>query len=98
MKRLLTMTAITVAVMLVVLPLTYGQDKAAPAQAADKVFQGQLVKVDPDAKSITVKGNMEMTFEYSDRTQVTGSEKTIQGLAGKTGTDLKVTYREAQGK
>jgi hypothetical protein len=71
-----------------------------PAQAAEKVFSGQLTKVDANAKSITVKGagDMEMTFDYSDATQVTGSEKSVQGLAGKTGTDLRVTYREAGGK
>jgi hypothetical protein len=39
-----------------------------------------------------------MTFEYTDATQVLGAEKSVQGLAGKTGTELKVTYREAGGK
>jgi hypothetical protein len=107
MKKSLTVTAITMALMLVVLPLAYGQDKGAPpekgappAQAAEKVFQGQLAKVDAGAKSITVKGagDMEMTFEYTDATQIIGSEKNVQGLAGKTGTDLRVTYRDAGGK
>ena len=106
MKKSLTVTAITVAAMLVVLPLVYGQEKggqekgAPPAQAAEKVFQGQLAKVDAAAKSITVKGagNSEMTFEYTDSTQIIGSEKNVQGLAGKTGTDLRVTYQEAGAK
>ena len=103
MKKSLTVTAITVAVMLVVLPLVYaqekgGQEKGAPP--AEKVFQGQLAKVDASAKSITVKGagNSEMTFEYTDATQIIGSEKNVQGLAGKTGTDLRVTYQEAGAK
>jgi hypothetical protein len=111
MKKLLTVTALSVAAMLVVLPLAYGQDKAAPpagqqdknappAQAADKVFQGQLTKVDSTAKWIMVKGtgDQEMQFEYTDATQIVGSEKSVQGLAGKTGTELKVTYRDAGGK
>jgi hypothetical protein len=114
MKKLLTATAICVAVMLVVLPLSYGQekggapaapgappqDKGAPPAQAERTFEGQLTKVDAAAKSISVKGagNMEMTFDYSDATQVVGSEKNVQGLAGKTGTDLKVTYRDAGGK
>jgi hypothetical protein len=101
MKKLLTVTAISVAAMLLVLPLAYGQDKAAPpAQAAEKVFQGQLTKVDSSAKWIMVKGtgDQEMQFEYTDATQIIGSEKNVQGLAGKTGTELKVTYREAAGK
>jgi hypothetical protein len=45
-----------------------------------------------------VKGTTEMTFEYTDATQVVGPEKNVQGLAGKTGTELKVTYRESAGK
>ena|ERR1051326_1450773 len=96
MKKLLPVTAIAVAVTLLALPLAYGQEKAAPQQA-EKVFEGQLTNVDTAAKTITVKGtgNSEMKFTYTDRTQVVGQEKNIQGLAGKTGTDLKVTYRAA---
>jgi hypothetical protein len=98
MKKLLTVTAISVAVMLVVLPLTYGQDKAAPPAQAERVFEGQLVKVDVDAKSITVKGATEMTFDYTDATQIAGADGKIQGLASRAGAPLKVTYRAAQGK
>jgi hypothetical protein len=101
MKKLLAAMAISAALTLLVLPLAYGQGAPAPpAQAPqDKVFQGQLTKIDATAKSLSVKGaDMEMTFEWTDATQVTGSEKTIQGLAGKTGSDLRVTYRDAAGK
>jgi len=101
MKKTLTVMAISVAILLAALPLAYAQDKAAPpAQAAEKVFQGQLTKVDANAKAIMVKGtgDAEMTFEYTDATQVVGPEKTVQGLAGKPGTQLRVTYREAAGK
>jgi hypothetical protein len=101
MNKLLRVTAICVAVTMLVLPLAYGQDKAAPPSPAqqDKVFQGQLTKVDVDAKSISVKGtgDMEMTFAYTDATQVVG-ERNVQGLASKTGTQLSVTYRDAGGK
>lgn len=103
MKKLLTVTAICVAAMLVIVPLAQGQGQerpapAPPAQAAEKVFQGQLTKVDANAKAIMVKGaDAEMTFEYTDATQIVGSPN-VQGLAGKTGTDLKVTYRDAGGK
>jgi hypothetical protein len=89
---------ISCAVLALALPLAFGQT-APPAQAAEKVFQGQLTKVDVNAKMITVKGpSEEMTFEYSDSTQVLGSEKNVQGLSGKTGTELKVSYRDAGGK
>ena len=101
MKQLLSAMAICIAVTLLVIPLAYGQDKAAPpAQAPEKVFQGQLTNVDATAKMISVKGagDMEMTFALTDATQVIGSEKDVQGLAGKTGSQLKVTYRDAAGK
>ena len=101
MKKILTVMAISVALSLAVLPLASAQDKAAPpAQAAEKIFQGKLDRVDASAKSIMVKDstNNSMTFEYTDATQIAGSEKSVQGLAGKTGTDLKVTYRDAGGK
>ena len=94
MKKLVTVTAISVAILLVALPLAFAQDKAAPS-AAEKTFQGQLASVDANAKSITVKGtNSEMKFDYDDATQVIGPERNVQGLAGKTGAELKVTYRQ----
>lgn len=118
MKKLLTVTAISVAVMLAIVPLASGQEKGGPPAGgppqggppgggpppgggaqAEKVFQGQLAKVDAQAKSIDVKGpgGMDMTFDYTDGTQVVG-EKNVQGLAGKTGADVRVTYRDAGGK
>ena len=106
MKKVLTVTAVCIAAMLVIMPLAQGQDRPAPgpgappAQApAEKVFQGQLTKVDANAKALMVKGpDAEMTFEYTDATQILGAEKTVQGLAGKAGTEVKVTYRDAGGK
>jgi|SRR5438552_5279813 len=99
MKKLLSLTAISVAVVLVALPLAYGQGQEkgpgqAPAQA-EKTFEGQLTKVDATAKTISVKGSAgEMLFRYTDQTQVLGPDKDIQGLATKAGTPLKITYRE----
>jgi hypothetical protein len=98
MKNLLTTLAFSFVIIALALPMAFGQ-AAPPAQAAEKTFQGQLTKVDVNAKMITVKGaDEEMTFEYSDATQVLGSEKTVQGLTGKTGSELKVSYRDAGGK
>ena len=97
MKKLLTVTAISVAVMVMLaLPVAYGQDRA---PQGEKVFEGQLTRVDTAAKSITVKGtgDLEMKFTYTEQTQVLGQEKTVQGLAGKVGTELRVTYRDAAG-
>ena len=72
-----------------------------PAQAQEqKVFQGTLVKIDTDTHMLTAKGadDKEWEFTYSDSTQVMGADKTVQGLAGKPGAKLKVTYRVDQGK
>jgi hypothetical protein len=92
MKKLLSLAAASIAVLLlVVLPV------ASQAPQAEKTFSGTLTKVDPDKKVITVKGTgkePEMTFTYDDKTQVTGAEKSVQGLTGKSGATLKITYRE----
>jgi hypothetical protein len=83
---------IGVLVLLVALPLAYGQSQA-PAQ---KTFEGQLTKVDLTAKTISVKGaSAEMHFKYTEQTQVTGPEKDIQGLAAKGGSPLKITYADS---
>ena len=70
-----------------------------PAAAAEKSFSGQLAKVDDKAKEITLKGtdNKEMMFTWDDKTQITGVDGP-QGLTGKTGSNLKVSYREAAGR
>lgn len=74
--------------------------QAPPAQAQQaKAFEGALVKIDTEAKMLVAKGtdNKEMQFAYTDRTQVTGPEKTIQGLAAKAGAKLRITYTTEQG-
>jgi len=92
MKRLLTLGAASIALLLlIVMPV------ASQAPQAEKSFSGTLTKVDAAKKVITVKGTgaePEMTFTYDDKTQVTGAEKTVEGLAGKSGATLKITYRE----
>lgn len=111
MKKLFSLIAVSVALTLIAMPLVYaqGQEKgqapgapgapgapSAPAQA-EKTFEGQLSKVDAKTQTITVEGtgNKEMVFRYTDQTQVLGPERDVQGLAGKTGTPLKISYREA---
>jgi len=106
MKRLTTLTAIC-AVFVMALSLTatplQNPPQPAPGQqapaAAEKTFQGQLSKVDATTKEITLKGtdNKEMIFTYNDQTQMTGVDNAPQGLSGKTGSNMKVTYRENRG-
>ena len=68
-----------------------------PAQT--KTVTGELAKVDVAAKEITIKGsdNKEMVFAYTDATQMTGLEGGAQGLTGKAGATLRVTYQERGG-
>jgi len=67
---------------------------------AEKIFIGQLAKVDTSAKSISIKGadQKEMTFNYNDETLVISPEKTVQGLTGKTGAQLRISYHEERGE
>jgi len=78
------------------LPAPPGQETPVPAEMS---FEGHLTKVNLAARIITVKGadDKEMMFVYNDDTQMSGIENTPQGLIGKTGTRLKVTYRESRG-
>ena len=71
-----------------------------PPAAQDKTAIGQLSKVDVAAKEITIKSadNKEMVFSYTDATQMSGVDGGAQGLTGKTGSTLRVTYREARGQ
>src|SRR5262245_41312759 len=63
-----------------------------------QTFTGQITKVDTAAKEITVKsGDKEMIFVYIDATQITGVDEGAQGLTGKAGTPVKVTYQSRGG-
>jgi len=78
-----------------------GVQAGAPSQAQqDKAFEGTLVKIDADSHMLMAKGsdNKEWQFTYTDATQVISPDKSIQGLAGKTGANLKITYRVEQNK
>ena len=95
MKKLLTLTAVTVVIAFLATTAAYSQERP----SSEKTFDGQLMKIDATAKSISVKNsdNKEMTFTYTDQTLVVGPDNSIQGLNGKTGTQLKVSYREDKG-
>jgi hypothetical protein len=112
MKRLTTLTAICSVLVLTLSLTAFSQDQPAPrgggggaqppaAQAppsAERTYAGQLSKVNATSKEITIKGadNKEMVFTWDDKTQVTGADNAA-GLATKTGSDLRVTYRENRG-
>jgi hypothetical protein len=74
---------------------------AAPGGGAAQVktATGELLKVDLAKREITIMGvdHKEMMFTYTDATQMTGIEGGPQGLGGKTGATLRVTYTERGG-
>jgi Cu/Ag efflux protein CusF len=76
-----------------------GQAPPAGGAAQARTATGELAKVNVAAKEITIKGadNKDMVFTYTDATQMTGVEGEAQGLAGKAGATLRVTYTEKGG-
>ena len=83
--------------------LAYAQQQAPPAQspppasqsesAKTMSLQGELVKVDADAKTISVKtaDGAEVLFTYNDKTEVQGARE-IAGLATQAGSKVTVQY------
>jgi len=56
---------------------------------------GELTRVNPDAKMISVKSanGIEVNFKYTDATAVTGAEKSVAGLATMSGAQVTVKYK-----
>jgi hypothetical protein len=77
-----------------------GQIRAPQQAQEEKAFEGALIRIDSNAHMLVAKGSddKEWQFTYTEATQVTGPEKSVQGLAGKPGSLLKITYRVEQGK
>jgi hypothetical protein len=99
MKKLFGLLAVSISLLMVVsAPVAQAQGQA-PAPAG-KVWEGELTKVDSAAQTLSGKGatGPEMTFNYTAQTQVIGPEKSVQGLAGKTGTHLRISYTDQGGK
>ena len=69
---------------------------------ADKALtaKGELVKVDADAKTITIKGadGVETEFAYSAATEVPGGRDGVAGLATKSGSKVTVHFTSDMGK
>lgn len=99
LKRLSQAAVLTVFATLIGPVSAPAAQAAAPAQ--DKATQapapvvGELMRVDPDAKTIAIKtaAGVEQTFRYTDSTAVTGAEKSVAGLATMSGAQVTVSYR-----
>lgn len=71
-----------------------------PSQAqAGTTVQGELMKVDATARTLTVKtATNEMEFTYNDETKITGAQRGIAGLATMTGSQVVVQYEKEGAK
>ena len=80
-------------------PQARGKEASPAASQGPMIFQGSLVQVDSDAKTLVVKSaeEKEMQFTYTDATEIVGAENSAQGLAGKSGESVKVSYTVDQG-
>ena len=76
------------------------QAQERPPQAQERrdpaPVQGELVKVDADAKQITVKtgDDAEVQFLYTDKTEVSGAKDGAAGLATMTAGRVTVHFTE----
>jgi hypothetical protein len=59
---------------------------------------GELVSIATDSKTVVVKtsGDKEMTFSYTDQTEIVGADKGAAGLATMTGSPVTVHYTGAR--
>ena len=62
--------------------------------------KGELVKVDADAKTITIKGadGVETEFAYTATTEVKGGRDGVAGLATKSGSKVTVHFTTRHGQ
>lgn len=72
----------------------------AEPKAEKMTAKGELVKVDADAKTITIKGadGVETEFAYSATTEVKGGAEGVAGLATKSGSKVTVHFTTDMGK
>ena len=70
---------------------------SAPDQAKAPVtsVQGDLLTVDPDAKTVTIQPaqGSDQVFKYTDATKVVGGDKGVAGLATMKGSRVTVTFK-----
>jgi hypothetical protein len=96
-QKILVLAIETLVVLLLIYVPTVAQTQA---PAPSKVMVGLLTKVNPDTKTFSVKPSegKEIEFTYNDDTEILNAEHRPEGLADKTGTQLRVIYDDHAGK
>ena len=94
MRTISTLLAIAIVIMVtnVFTTAAIGGAQALPQET--RTFQGTLIMVDADKYTLTVRAAdaKEWVFTYTDETKVIGPAKDVEGLTGKPGANLKITY------
>lgn len=107
-RALLSMTAAVAFATFVVAGPVLAQTPAQPAQPAKPSptqpaqpaaqptsVQGDLLRVDPDAKTITIQPaqGADQEFKYTEATKVVGGDKGVAGLATMKGAKVTVQFK-----
>ena len=93
--------ALTFAAAAAALPARSYAAQMSGQSSSEKIARGELVKVDTENMTLTVKDQdeKELEFSYDSDTKVEGSTGGVQGLSTKTGTRLTIHYKEpSEGK
>jgi hypothetical protein len=102
MKRLRRCTGIILAA-IGIISLSTANNRLIGAQnekvLTEKTMDGQLLNVDKKARLISVRGpdQKETIFNFNEDTRVISPDKTMQGLVGKPGAEVRIRYREDRG-
>lgn len=69
----------------------------AQTQESPQIFEGELMKVDVTAKTLSLRGSegREMEFRYTDQTLISGADGGVEGLATRNGTPVSVHFDTA---
>lgn len=98
MKVIRTCLAVAIAGVISVGSVAAQQPTAPPSEQerakTPEPVSGELVSVAADTKTLVVKtsGDKEMTFNYTDQTEIAGADKGAAGLATAKGSMVTVHY------
>jgi hypothetical protein len=85
---------VSIALALSVLAIPAWATQQSPAPQAAATIQGELVGVDTDAQTLTIRDSSgeELEFRYDSETEVTGAQEGVAGLATMSGSQVTIRY------
>jgi hypothetical protein len=72
----------------------------AEEKLATMTLKGELISVNPDSQSFVVRDSKQKSveFTYNDKTEVSGSANSIEGLSGASGHSVTIQYKVEDSK